>query len=164
MSSSFLGSFNSKNKIKIILLWQKDAVNTLLHYTVAERTITIPLTKNAQPVQKITSAQATLAEDLASVTTGADTYTGTVTWDTAKENGTLTLTAVGNAEFEGTTVTVTNAAALGYTVGTPTVTAETVTVSLTKNVQPVQKITAHRRHSLRILHQLPQERILTQVL
>ena len=110
--------------------------------TVAERTITIPLTKNAQPAQKITSAQVTLAENLASVTTGADTYTGTVTWDTAKENGTLTLTAVGNAEFEGTTVTVTNAAALGYTVGTPTVTAETVTVSLTKNVQPAQKITS----------------------
>ena len=110
--------------------------------TVTAETVTVSLTKNVQPVQKITSAQATLAENLASVTTGADTYTGTVTWDTAKENGTLTLTAVGNAEFEGTTVTVTNAEALGYTVGTPTVTAETVTVSLTKNVQPAQKITS----------------------
>jgi len=118
--------------------------------TVTAETVTVALTKNVQPVQKITSAQVTLAEDLASVTTDAETYTGTVTWDEAKENGTLTLTAVGNAEFEGTTVTVTNAETLGYTVGTPTVTAETITVALTKNVQPPQKTTVSGEQSLTI--------------
>lgn len=95
-------------------------------------TTTVPRTT------KVTSAQVTLSQDLASVTTGAETYTGTVTWDDAKENGTITLTAAENVKFDGTTVSVTNAAALGYTAGTATVTESTITIPLTKNEEPPQ--------------------------